>query len=47
MTGHSDQPRPATHSNPVLVIVDGDQQARLATGEALARRVEPDYRVIL
>ncbi len=30
----------------MLVIVDSDQQARLATAEAPARRFEPDYRVI-
>ena len=46
MTGHSEPPRAAAHSNPVLVVVDSDHQARLTTAEALARRFEPDYRVV-
>ena len=46
MTGHSEPPRAAAHSNPVLVVVDSDHQARLTTAEALARRFEPDYSVV-
>jgi CheY-like chemotaxis protein len=32
--------------NPVLVVVDADRQARMATEAALVRRFEPDFRVV-
>lgn len=33
-------------ATPVLVVVDADRQARIATEAALVRRFEPDYRVV-
>ena len=33
-------------ATPVLVVVDADRQARMATEAALVRRFEPDYRVV-
>ena len=30
----------------MLVVVDADRQARMATEAALVRRFEPDYRVV-
>jgi hypothetical protein len=46
VTKHSEPARAASSTAPVLVIVDADRQARLATEAALARRFEPDYRVV-
>ena len=46
VTGHSEGAETADHSTPVLVIVDSDQLARMATEAALARRFEPENRIV-
>jgi thioredoxin reductase (NADPH) len=45
VTEHSEHAETVDRPTPVLVVVDSDEQARLATEGALARRFEPDYRV--
>lgn len=46
MTEQFDQAHTAGSATPVLVVVDADRQARMATEAALVRRLEPDYRVL-
>jgi len=41
VTEHSEQAQIADRAAPVLVVVDGDEHARLATEKALARRFSP------
>ena len=43
MTEHFEPARTAGSATPVLVVVDADRQARIATEAALVRRFEPDY----
>ena len=43
MTEHFEPARTAGSATPVLVVVDADRQARIATEAALVRRFKPDY----
>jgi thioredoxin reductase (NADPH) len=46
VTEQFDPARTAGSAAPVLVVVDADRQARMATEAALVRRFGPDYRVV-